>query len=291
MTPDNRWQHLVDAVGDYVSVFKMCEQSDGSDIVALLHQLVEAGAAVNRVMRIGPIVMRHVECVCGPPPEQPAARSDPAVEAQYQDDLARWNMRAWQILLQNFLKPIMGGHLMLDLLHNDLDRGLAGDTLRFIRAVGQRHGNTRDVLQRTARDAMVFTVILASAELNGKDRIQQVLDDAGIGISERTFPDMRKNVEDKAALGRMTEEAKRRRYNRLAREKADRQASRPSRGRPVTPRPDKPMAAVLIAGSLTDAELIALYPKRYPDLARFGTVAERIQYLFSRWNAAGGGAG
>ena len=118
-------------------------------------------------------------------------------------------------------------------------------------------------------------MILAAAERNGKARIQQVLDDAGIGISVHTFPDMRKNVEDKAALGRMTEEASRRRYNRLLKVAADRhrdlhEAARPRLG------PEKPMAAVLIAGPLTEAEQLALYPKRYAELARFGTVAERI---------------
>src|SRR3954447_14156209 len=100
--PDDMRQHLVDAVADYVRVFKMCELSDVSDLPALLHQLVEAIAAVNRAMVAGLILRQHIECALGPPPPQPAARADPAVEAQYRDDLTRWNMRAWQIVSQDF---------------------------------------------------------------------------------------------------------------------------------------------------------------------------------------------
>jgi hypothetical protein len=285
--PDNMRQHLVDAIADYVEAFKACAQSDGSDLVALLHQLVEAIAAVNRAMCVGPILVRYIECILGPPPAQPATSTEPTVEAQHRDDLARWTMEALRLLCRDFLLVQLNAHPMLDALHNDLDRALGGGAPEFIRAVGERHGNKRDVLRHAARDALVYTVILAATELDGSDRNHRVLDSAGIGISERGFTNMRQNVEDKAALDRITEEAKRRRHNRQARKDAARQASRPSRGRPATPRPEKPMAAALIAGSLTDAELLALYPERYRDLTRFGTMEERIRYLFSIWNGTG----
>jgi hypothetical protein len=42
------------------------------------------------------------------------------------------------------------------------------------------------------------------------------------------------------------------------------------------------MAAELIVGPLGDAEQLALYPERYPDLAEL-SVEERIRYLFRQW--------
>ena len=63
--PDDMRQHLVDAFADYLDAFKACAQSDGADLVALLHQLIEASAAVNRAMRVGPILLRAIECAVG----------------------------------------------------------------------------------------------------------------------------------------------------------------------------------------------------------------------------------
>ena len=134
--PDDMWSHLIDAVAEYASVLKLSQQSDVSDLPALLHQLIEATAGVNRAMNTGTILTEYFERVLGPPPAPPAARADPAVETQYQDDLARWVMQAWQILLQHFLKPIMGGHPMLDSLHNDLGPLPGGRTPAFLPRVG-----------------------------------------------------------------------------------------------------------------------------------------------------------
>ena len=207
-----------------------------------------------------------IERTLDPPPTPPTSSAEPAVEAQYRDDLARWVMQAWQIKCQLFLKPFMGNDPTLDALHNDADRGLAGDTLQFFRAVEPQHGNKRDVLRHTARDAMVFTVILAEAELDGTDRIKRVLDSAGVGISPRTFTAMRQDVEDKAALERIVAETKRRRANRLGRRSAP-----------------QPMATALIAGPLSDAEQLAVFPERCPDLAALGSAEARISHLFLVW--------
>ncbi len=124
-----------------------------SDLTAHLHQLMEAIAGVNRAMHAGVFLPEYFERAIGPPPALATVPTEPAVEAQYRDDLARWVMQAWQIMCQVFLMPSIGSHPMLDMLHNDLDRGLAGDPLQFFRAVTPKHGNTRDVFQHTARDA------------------------------------------------------------------------------------------------------------------------------------------
>jgi hypothetical protein len=284
-----KMQHLVDAVAEYARTFEAARRSDGSDLTAHLHQLVETIAGVNRAMHAGVFLAEYFERAIGPPLALATVPTDPAAEAQYRDDLARWVMQAWQIMCQLFLMPSIGSHPMLDALHNDADRGLAGDALQFFRAVAPKHGNKRGVFQYTARDAAVFTVILAVAELEGKDRYQRMLDSAGVGVSERNFTDMRQNVEDKTALARIVEEANRRRDNHRIRKEAG-QASRPSRV--AAPRPGKLMAAELIAGSsLTRAEQMALYPERYPDLAGLG-LKERIRHLLSIWNGVGGkGAG
>jgi hypothetical protein len=263
--PDGKYPPLVGAFAEYVRALEAAQRSDGSDLTAHLYQLIEAITGANRVMHAGTFLTQLIERVLGSEPEPPADRSDPIAEAQCQDDLARWVMQAWQITCQLFLLPAMGGHSMLDALHNDADRGLAGNPLQFFRPVMPQHGNRRDVIQHTARDGFVFTVILAEAELDGTDRIKWALDNAGIGISTRAFSDMRQNVADKAALDRIVAEAKRRRDSRRGRQSV-------------------PMATVLITGPFGDAEQMALYPDRYPDLAPLGTVEARIRHLFSIWS-------
>jgi hypothetical protein len=62
-----------------------------------------------------------------------------------------------------------------------------------------------------------------------------VLDKAGVGVSSRTFTDMRQTVDDKAALGRIQEEADRLRDNRRLRQKAQKAAARRQRDRPTDP--------------------------------------------------------
>ena len=280
-------QHLLDAFADYLCVFETSEITAPSDAPALLRQLVEASAEVNRAMHVGPVLSKHIEAVLGPPPPQPADPADPAAADRYRDDLARWVMRTWLPVLEDFFKPIMGGHPMLDALHNDIDRALAGGDLHFFRPIAPPHGNRRNILRRTARDAAVYTVILAAAELDGKDRPEQVLKNATVGVSVRTFTDMRQGVDDKAALARIDEEAKRRRDNRRIRLDAARRASRSSRGRPAAPRPEKPRGLALVVEPLSDAEQLALYPEQYPDLARLNT-DERIRYLFSIWHGIDG---
>ena len=279
------WQFLVDAVHEYVRTFEDAQRSDGSDPVAQLHQLSELAAVIIRALRIGPVLMKGIECLIGPPPAQPPPPADPTAEAQYRDDLARWVMRAWQIMCQVFLLPALGAHPLLDALHNEADRGLTGGALQFFRTLAPQHGNKRDVFRRTAKDAMVFSVILAAAELDGKERYKRVLNSAGVNMSERTFTANRQSVDDKAALKRIEEEADRRRDNRRIREKADRKASRSSRGRRAAPVAEKPMDTALIAGPLSDAEQMALYPERHKDLAGLGTATERVRYLFQIWNS------
>jgi hypothetical protein len=263
--PDDMRQHLVDAFADYLDAFKAAAQSDGSDLTAHLHQLMEAIAGVNRAMHAGTFLTQFIERVLGPEPEPPTDRSDPIAEAQYQDDLARWVMQAWQIVCQVFLLPATGAHPIIDALHNDMERGVAGNPLQFFRPVRPQHGNKRDVLQHTAGDAFVYAVILAEAELDGIDRIQRVLDSAGVGITTHGFTGMRRNVADKAALDRVVAEAKRRRGNRLGRTSALR-------------------GMALITGSLSVPELVAIFPERHADLASLGSVEARIRYLFSRWS-------
>jgi hypothetical protein len=263
--PDDMKTPLVDAFAEYARAFMEAAQSAGSDIVAQLRQLIDAIGTVNRAMHAGTFVAQYIKGTLGPLPKPPIAPIDPTTEAQYQDDLARWVMQAWQINCQVFLQPAMGNHLMLDALHNDTDRGLAGDVLHFFRPVAPNHGNTRDVFRRTARDAAVFTVLLAEAELDGIDRIKRVLDNAKVGITPRAFTAMRQDVGDKAALDRILEEAKRRRDNQQGRS------------------PPRPMDAALIAGPLSDAEQMALYPERYLDLVGFTTAEKRIHHLFMLW--------
>jgi hypothetical protein len=264
--PDDVWQPLLDAVAEYVRAFIAAMQSDGSDIAARMHHLVETCAMVNRTMRVGPILLKHSELIAGSEPVQPADPTDPAAMAQYHDALARWVMEAWQLKCEVFLKLFMSNDSTLNALHNDTERGLAGDALRFFRPVTPKHGNKHDVLQFVAKDAFVYSVILAAAELDGAARIQRVLDDAGIGITTRGFTGMRQTVADKAALDRIVAEAKRRQDNRLGRQSAPR-----------------PMAPELIAGSITEAERLAINPEQYIDLASLASAEARIRHLFSIW--------
>jgi hypothetical protein len=202
--PDNIRQQQIAAFANYADIFKQAEQSDGSDALAILHQLVEAIGEVSRAMNVSGIFKHYIDRVLGPPPLRPTeADRDPAVRSQWEDDFARWSMEAWQLWAKVFGLPAYGNHPMFDVLHNDMDRALAGGTPKFIRPIAAKHGNTRDVLRRTACDAAVYTVILAAAELEGDERIQQVLDKANAGVSARNFTEMRQNVGDKTTLDRI----------------------------------------------------------------------------------------
>jgi hypothetical protein len=232
-------------------------------------------------MLAGTFIARYIEHVLGPAPtEPPEARTDPDAKAKWEDVPARRVMEEGRVLLQRFLLPGLGGSVLLDAMHNDMDRGLTGSAPRFIRAIDPVHGNTRDTHQHTAREAFVYTVILEAAERDGTDRVQKVLNEAGVGVNDRTFRDMRQTVADKAGLARIVAEADRLRDNRRLRQKAAR------RGQQVDPQQERPMATELIAGAVTDAEKMALYPKDYRDLAPL-TLPERLKYLFECWNRGG----